>query len=31
MAEKYDILQWYEYFEKNGEKFDIKKDAKKEI
>lgn len=29
MAEKYDILQWYEYFEKNGEKFDIKKDAKK--
>jgi hypothetical protein len=30
MAEKYDILQWYEYFEKNGEKFDIKKDAKKD-
>lgn len=29
MAEKYDILQWYEYFEKNGEVFDIKKDAKK--
>lgn len=29
MVEKYDILQWYEYFEKNGEKFDIKKDAKK--
>lgn len=29
MAEKYDILQWYEYFEKNREKFDIKKDAKK--
>ena len=28
MAEKYDILQWYEYFEKNGEKFDIKKDVK---
>ena len=29
MAEKYDIIQWYEYFEKSGEKFDIKKDAKK--
>ena len=28
MAEKYDIIQWYEYFEKNGEKFDIKKDVK---
>lgn len=29
MAEKYDILQWYSYFEKNGETFNIKKDAKK--
>jgi len=29
MAEKYDILQWYSYFEKSGEKFDIKNDAKK--
>lgn len=29
MAEKYDILQWYSHFEKNGEKFNIKKDAKK--
>lgn len=29
MAEKYDILQWYSYFEKNGDKFDIKNDAKK--
>ena len=28
MAEKYDILQWYSYFEKSGEKFDIKNDAK---
>lgn len=28
MAEKYDIIQWYEYFEKSGEKFDIKKDVK---
>lgn len=29
MAEKYDILQWYSYFEKSGDKFDIKNDAKK--
>ena len=29
MAEKYDILQWYSYFDKNGEKFNIKDDAKK--
>lgn len=29
MAEKYDILQWYSFFEKNGEKFNIKNDAKK--
>ena len=28
MAEKYDILQWYEYFDKSSEKFDIKTDAK---
>lgn len=28
MSEKYDILQWYSYFEKSGEKFNIKKDAK---
>ena len=28
MAEKYDILQWYSYFEKSNEKFDIKNDAK---
>jgi hypothetical protein len=28
MAEKYDILQWNSYFEKNGETFDIKNDAK---
>ena len=28
MAEKYDILQWYEYFMKSGDKFDIKTDAK---
>lgn len=28
MAEKYDIIQWYEYFEKSGEEFDIKKDVK---
>ncbi len=29
MAEKYDILQWYSYFEKSGEKFNIKNDSKK--
>lgn len=29
MAENYDILQWYSYFEKSGEKFNIKNDAKK--
>jgi hypothetical protein len=29
MLEKYDILQWYSYFEKNGCRFDIKVDAKK--
>lgn len=29
MAEKYDILQWYSYFEKSGDKFNIKNDAKK--
>ena len=29
MAEKYDILQWYSYFEKNGGKFNKKEDAKK--
>lgn len=28
MAEKYDILQWYSYFLKSGDKFDIKTDAK---
>lgn len=28
MAEKYDILQWNSYFEKNGETFDIRNDAK---
>ena len=28
MAEKYDILQWISYFEKNGETFNIKNDAK---
>ena len=28
MAEKYDILQWNSHFEKNGETFDIKNDAK---
>ena len=28
MAEKYDILQWFSYFEKNGETFNIKNDAK---
>ena len=27
MAEKYDILQWNSYFEKNGETFDIKNDV----
>lgn len=31
MAEKYDILEWYSYFVKNGEKFDIKNDTKKNI
>ena len=30
MSEKYDILQWYEYFEKSKDEFDIKKDVKKE-
>ena len=29
MVEKYDILQWYEYFLKSGDEFDIKNDAKK--
>jgi hypothetical protein len=29
MALKYDILQWYEYFLKSGDEFDIKNDAKK--
>jgi hypothetical protein len=29
MAEKYDILQWYSYFVKSGDSFDIKRDAKK--
>ena len=29
MAEKYDILQWYEYFLKSKDKFDIKTDSKK--
>lgn len=29
MAEKYNILKWYEYFVKSGDKFDIKTDAKK--
>ena len=29
MAEKYDILQWYSYFVKSGDKFDIKNDTKK--
>ena len=28
MAEKYDILQWYSYFVKSGEKFSLKNDAK---
>lgn len=28
MAEKYNILDWYSYFEKNKEIFDIKKDVK---
>ena len=28
MAEKYDILQWYEHFVKSKDKFDIKKDVK---
>lgn len=28
MSEKYDILQWYSYFEKSGDKFDIKQDTK---
>jgi hypothetical protein len=28
MAEKYDILQWYSYFVKSGEKFSLKDDAK---
>ena len=29
MAEKYDILQWYEYFLKSKDEFDIKNDVKK--
>ena len=29
MAENYDILQWYEYFVKSKDKFDIKTDSKK--
>lgn len=29
MAEKYDILQWYEYFLKSKDEFDIKSDVKK--
>ena len=29
MAEKYDILKWYEYFKKSGDKFDFKTDAKR--
>ena len=29
MAEKYDILQWYDYFIKSKDKFDLKTDAKK--
>lgn len=29
MAENYDILQWYSYFIKTSDKFDIKQDAKK--
>lgn len=29
MSKKYDILQWYSYFEKNNDKFNEKKDAKK--
>jgi hypothetical protein len=29
MTEKYDILQWYSNFVKNGDVFDIKTDAKK--
>ncbi len=29
MAEKYDVLQWYSYFIKSGDVFDIKNDAKK--
>ena len=28
MSGKYDILQWYSYFIKSGDKFDIKNDAK---
>ena len=28
MAEKYNILEWIEYFEKSKDEFDIKKDAK---
>lgn len=30
MAEKYDILQWYEHFVKSGDKFNIKTDTRKE-
>ena len=30
MSEKYDILQWYSYFIKSGEKFNIDDDTKKE-
>ena len=29
MAENYNILQWYEYFVKSGDEFDIKTDAKR--
>ena len=29
MAENYDILQWYDYFVKSKDKFDIDNDAKK--
>jgi hypothetical protein len=31
MAEKYDILQWYDYFIKSKDEFDIKLDAKKGV
>ena len=29
MAEKYDILKWYEHFVKSGDKFNVKTDIKK--